>query len=492
MLFNKNTKPIHCLYINHHEQGLAMVVVLMVSAIAATTTMAVALRSYNSYVNRTRQSLSDRAKEAAEAGLNILIENLNQDHPEWLIEPYNGDGDWKIRREATGGCRTSIESNPRIEGTSNTYSNGTEGRYKLARYSFQGNHFYGGVGSFEMEGEIRSSENKLLASAKIYQDMSIIAKRCNALPGDTSNQDSFWPGVLIGSQIDRFVNARAYVKGSDPMRPARVMCTQECVDDEDDWESDFPPEPTIGDVAQPPAQDPSDIEGLEDLEGMSSDEMDDLLRRTINPKKKDPKTKTYNCRSLKIPEDIPEHAKREIDGTWHIYFKGSSETFDLQAKSSRNKKDSCSNPDNRAIKIQGGAPVRLHLDSGLYIKSKTWIDTTEVEHAADFMILGTSKQRKKILIRGETPNGEPLKTFIWTPNSEVEFWGRKERIIEGAIWADELYAVGNNLVRTFDLEVPEDMPQLIYQRLGKEFGIGRRDYVAQGVSSWRSYGRTPD
>ena len=36
------------------------------------------------------------------------------------------------------------------------------------------------------------------------------------------------------------------------------------------------------------------------------------------------------------------------------------------------------------------------------------------------------------------------------------------------------------------------MPQLIYQRLGKEFGIGQRDYVAQGVTSWRSYGRTPD
>ena len=62
-----------------------MVIVLMASAIAATTTMAVAMRSYNNYVNGTRQSLADRAKEAAESGLNILIESLNQDHPEWLI-----------------------------------------------------------------------------------------------------------------------------------------------------------------------------------------------------------------------------------------------------------------------------------------------------------------------------------------------------------------------------------------------------------------------
>ena len=92
MLFNKNTRQIQYQYINHHEHGLAIVVVLMVSAIAATTTMAVALRSYNIYVNGTKQSLADRAKEAAEAGLNILVESLNQEHPEWLIETYDGDG----------------------------------------------------------------------------------------------------------------------------------------------------------------------------------------------------------------------------------------------------------------------------------------------------------------------------------------------------------------------------------------------------------------
>ena len=102
-----------------------MVIVLMASAIAATTTIAVAIRSYNSYVNGTRQSLANRAKESAEAGLNILIESLNEDHPEWLIEPYNGDGSWSISRTATGGCRTNVSGNPTVGGMSNTYSNGT-------------------------------------------------------------------------------------------------------------------------------------------------------------------------------------------------------------------------------------------------------------------------------------------------------------------------------------------------------------------------------
>ena len=56
------------LFCDRSEQGLALIVVLIASAIAAITTMAVAVRSYNSYVNGTRQSLANRAEEAAEAG----------------------------------------------------------------------------------------------------------------------------------------------------------------------------------------------------------------------------------------------------------------------------------------------------------------------------------------------------------------------------------------------------------------------------------------
>ena len=52
-------------HLNLNEKGLALAIVLMSSAIAATATMAVAIRSYNHYVNSTRQSLADRAKDAA-------------------------------------------------------------------------------------------------------------------------------------------------------------------------------------------------------------------------------------------------------------------------------------------------------------------------------------------------------------------------------------------------------------------------------------------
>ena len=454
-----------------------MAIVLMASAIAATTTVAVVMRSYNSYVNGTRQSLANRAKEAAEAGLNILIESLNQDHPEWLIESYNGNGSWSISRAATGGCRTSVGGNPTVEGTSNTFSNGTEGRYKLAKYSFQGNTFYGGVGSFEVEGEIRSSDsrgNKLLASAKIYQDMSIIAKACNALPGDTNNQSSIWPGIFLLSEIKNFRGGKAIMKGSDPQEAAEIICKEaDCVSGI--WESDYPPEPTVGDIELPKTQEPP-----EQVKGISTKDLKKLVTK---------KFKEKGCPNFRIPEDLVESggAWQDSNGTWHVYITGTG-------SASLNGYSKCKNP-NSSIKISDSGPVRLYLDGSLKINSRTWIDTTDVNHAADFMILGTSKAKtsQKIDIRGEAPNGEALKTFVWLPKGEVKFQlGKQKRLVEGAIWADTLWRAANSQLGDFELRLPGDMPQMIYQRLGKEFGIGQRDYVAQGVTSWRSYGRTPD
>ena len=461
-------------HLNLNEKGLALAIVLMSSAIAATATMAVAIRSYNYYVNSTRQSLADRAKEAAESGLNILVESLNQDHPEWLIEPYDGNGNWSISREATGGCRSEVGNNPIVEGTSNKFSNGTEARYKLTKYSFHGNNFYGGVGSFEMEGEIRSSNDKLLASAKIYQDMSIIAKRCDALLGDTSDENSLWPGIYILDKIKNYRGAKALIKDSEPEEAATIICAEsDCVSGK--WDSNYPPEPTFGDIELPKTQEPP-----EEVNAISTSEFSKAIKKKFKNKR--------NCESFKIPEDLDDKYKwKDSNGTWHIHISGTG-TSNLKGYKS------CPEFKN-AIKIQNDGPVRLYLDGSLKTDSRVWIDTTDVKHAADFMILGTAKAKtsQKIDIRGEAPNGEALKTFVWLPKGEVKFQaGREKRLVEGAIWADSFWRGANAQIGDFELRLPKDMPQLVYQRLGKEFGIGQRDYVAQGVSSWRSYGRTTD
>ena len=457
---------------------MAMMIVLAASSIAALTTMAVVIRAYSNYINGTKLSLADRAKETAESGLNILVESLNQDHPEWLIEPYDGEVSWSIRREATGGCRTNAGNNPTIEGTINTYRNGTEGRYRLVRYSFRGNNFYGGIGSFEMEGEIRSSENKLLASAKIYQDMSIIAKACDALPGDTSNQDSIWPGIFVDNKIRRYTHVRTIVKDSEPEEPAKVLCAKEnCKAKSTAWVSDFPPwPPKQGDVEMPNAQDPP-----EGLRGIDIKEFEKIANKKLS-----------TCEPFRIPEDLPENAiRQDDDGTWHAYISGKTKKITLEGGN-----ECGSDAYSDAIKISGDNPVRLYFEGTIAIGEDTWIDTTDVKHAADFMILGSSnaKSGHKLDLIGISPNDEVMKAFVWLPRGEAKLHAVEERkrVLEGAIWSKNLWAEGNGLLGTTDIVVPEDMPQLIYQRLGREFGIGQRDYAAQGVTSWYSYGRAAD
>ena len=463
---------------NANEHGLALVIVLMVSAIAATTITAVLIRSYSSYVNGTRQSLADRAKEAAESGLNILIESLNEDHPEWLIEPYDGDGNWSISRTSTGGCRESVGSNPIVEGTSNTYSDGTEGIYRLTSYTFNGNNFYGGTGSFEMEGEIRSSNNRLMASAKIYQDMSIIAKGCDALPGDNNDQGTIWPGIFVQSQIKNYRNSVAVMENTDPREAAKIICANaNCQSGR--WNSDYPEEPTIGDIEMPTAQEPP-----EQVRGISVEDFEDEVNNVT--------TNGDSCENFTIPEDLPDNAKwQDSDGTWHVYISGTG------SASIRGTRD-CREPKN-SVRISGSDPVRLYLDGSLKIGADIWIDTTEINHAADFMILGTptsttTRRQNTLQIRGESPNREALKAFIWLPNGRVRFdiSRRNDHLVEGAIWSKSFWIDGNSLLGEFELRLPENMPQMIYQRLGREFGIGQRDYVAQGVTSWSSYARRSD
>ena len=137
-----------------------MVIVLMASLIATVSTMAIALQAHTSYLNSSRQSMAKRAREAAESGLAILVESLNQDYPEWLVSNYNGSETWNRRSSGATGCRTEISGQPSVDGISSQQANGSKGFYKLRSYKFDGTSYYGGRGRFVVEGEIRSEDNK--------------------------------------------------------------------------------------------------------------------------------------------------------------------------------------------------------------------------------------------------------------------------------------------------------------------------------------------
>ena len=129
-----------------------MVIVLMASLIATVSTMAIAMQAHTSYVNGSRQSMAKRAREAAESGLAILVESLNQDYPEWLVSDYNGEGLWSRKENGSAGCRTDITGSPTTSGISSQQINGSQGHYRLKSFEFDGTSYYGGRGRFVVEG----------------------------------------------------------------------------------------------------------------------------------------------------------------------------------------------------------------------------------------------------------------------------------------------------------------------------------------------------
>lgn len=448
------------------ESGYSLLVILLVALVATISTTALALQAYNAYTNSVRQGLARRAREAAEAGLATLIESLNRDFPEWLIYNYSGSAPWSIVSRTTS-CTPATSNTPSVSGTVSNFS-GREGRYLLRSYTFEGTSYYGGKGRFVMDGELRdSSSNRLLSAARVTQDVTVLAKACNALPGTASNSDALWPGLFMG-RIGAYDRTQVKLKPSsagESAKPALVLCQSDpCPTTSGRWNSTFPPAPTIDTTLTLPPT--ATATGLV------------ATSVSVGP-----------CTIRKLPDDTPATAKRQdSDGTWHV------------AISSITGTGSSSCPTGTRLQISR-TPLRVYLSGSLNLPQYVILDTSLVARAADFMILGT---RSRV---GSTPlqtlsfteplgsSGQPVKAFVYVPAGAVKFQLTVDRphLLEGAIWAQSYDATAsatyaNNYV---DLSVPADLPSLVFQRLGTGFGVGLRDYVAQGVSHWQSHGRQP-
>ena len=462
-------------YSKKQSGGYTLFFVLIASSIAATMAVAVSIRAYTSYTDATKKSLSINALNAAESGLSILIESLNRDYPEWLISSFdkNDDDTWIPRALVGSGCNPEIEGNPETSGVTQRLGNGATSHYELISYKFSGNEFYGGKGQFVVHGIIRSKNGKSLAEAQVIQEMQIRTKTCGTLPGDTTGNERIWPGMFMQT-ISRWGSTDVVQKGTDPLEAATVLCPSEtCANDSAKkafWMSDLPPwPPTVGDIKSPDALTPP--------EGLTGISVNDFVKAVKGSHKK--------CEDFVIPGDLSDSAFiKDSEGTTHVYIKGDN-SISIQGVPAKQ----CDG-ERKSIKITNG-PIRLYVDGSLVVGKNTWIDTSEISHAADFMILGTQKEKtQKLHIMGMWPSGEALKTFIWMPRGQVHLFLNSVKNVEGAIWADDYKCSCNNAISDkVTITVPEDMPSLVFQRLGEEFGIGRRDFFAQGITNWRTYSR---
>ena len=475
-LIAKTFSSIRWLIVNKAKEqsgGYTLFFVLIASTIAATMTVAVSIRAYTSYTNATKESLSINARNAAESGLAILIESLNRDYPEWLISSFdkNDDDTWTPSSLVGSGCNPEIEGNPETSGVTQKLSNGTTSHYELISYRFSGNEFYGGKGQFIVNGIIRSKNGKSLAEAQVIQEMQIMTKTCGTLPGDTTGNERIWPGMFMQT-ISRWGYTDVVQKGTDPLESATILCPSEtCAKDSAKkafWMSDLPPwPPTVGDIKSPDALSPP--EGLTGIDAKAFERL--------------AKSAHKRCKDFVIPDDLPDSATlKDSEGTTHIYIKG-SKNISIPGKKCKGER--------QAIKVTSG-PIRLYIDAAKFlVGNNTWIDTSEISHAADFMMLGTQTEKTQRLdIKGMWPSGETLKTFIWMPKGKVHLFLNSVKSIEGAIWGEDYECSCNKAISDkVTITVPEDMPSLVFQRLGKEFGIGRRDFFAQGITNWRTHSR---
>lgn len=461
--------------------GYTLFFVLIASSIAATMAVALSIRAYTGYTDTKKQSLSIKARDAAESGLAILVESLNRDYPEWLISSFDKEDEdrWTARSLVGSGCDPDIEGSPTVTGITKTFSNGTTSNYELESYRFDGNEFYGGKGQFVMNGIVRSKGGKVLAESQVTQEMQVMTKTCGALPGDNTGNERIWPGMFM-TTISRYGYTEVIQKGTSPPESGTVLCASEtCAGKNANasyWKTDFPPwPPTVGDVKSPDAlSPPKELKGV-DIKTFAK-KVNSVLKK--------------QCKDFIVPDDLDDISKsswlKDDEGTIHVYLKGYT-PGSIDGGTCRGKP-------KPSIKIAEG-PVRLYVDSkNLKIGKRTWIDTTSLNHAADFMILGTQKQDAQTLqIGGNSPNGETLKTFIWMPTGKIHLLlndSKDIRHIEGAIWGKDYMCTCDNAINNpTRITVPEDMPSMIFQRLGKEFGIGRRDFFAQGVTNWRSFSR---
>ena len=313
-----------------------------------------------------------------------------------------------------------------------------------------------------------------------------MTKTCGTLPGDTTGNERIWPGMFMNT-ISRYGKTDVIQKGTNPSEPGTVLCpTETCAgEDADDsyWESELPPwPPKVGDVKAP--------EALTPPEGLIGIELKEFVNAVAAAHSR--------CKDFIIPDDLSKYDSallEDDEGTTHVYIKGDG-SANLRGKKVSNGtcksgRDRIKRETNPSIKIVSG-PIRLYIDAKVFhLNRNTWIDTSDLRHPADFMILGTQKDTRQLIqVSSEWPEGQTLKTFIWMPTGDLHFFRTSVESIEGAIWGRDFKRTCNAAIcERLSITVPEDMPSLIFQRLGEEFAIGRRDFFAQGITNWRTYSR---
>ena len=197
------------------DPGLALPVVLIVGAVGFLGATTVAIITSQGLLNSVRGQQERQSREIADAGIAQTIELLNSDHPSLLINCYQNNtdecanlGTWNSPSRSyqcpkPGDSETELRDvasfpTANLEKSISTTPNGS---FKILSYVFDGNRFYGGVGTLTVEGNIYTEDgSKQLARSVLKKTFNVKPQDCPQ--GEDPDEDTSGFGGICAKQIN--------------------------------------------------------------------------------------------------------------------------------------------------------------------------------------------------------------------------------------------------------------------------------------------------
>ena len=459
------------------DDGFILPLVLIVTLILVAGLMASTTRAWLGLTGAVRQSQARSAREVAEAGLSQLIEALNRNHAHLLVVDKDN---WDDPPLFSAICANATSGVPAITG-----SIGSNGKYTLKSYNFNGSPFYGGKADIRMRGEILKRDNSTAAAAIVEQTVEIKAKSCDTSFDEPTTTSGF-PGLLaqtvdMGGNdlkgrlsgnllcmqcLDNIPN-KCSVTNSTPLEDytaADKICVvggnqNQTEVDGDVYLSpiDLPPVPTPPLSMNDLYNNPPDITSSATIIAGSNNSSD-----LLNGACRVASDGITHCVVNNI--DLSGQTKLTVDttnGPIRIYVDG--DTVDFRGKSGMQHDPSSAPSSNFGFFGRPIDPTDQLDDQTVILRGRAntnnmWAFFPD----ASLGIKGGAGDDVNCDSTGECTGGD----------------------IYGAVWGKNW---GESNGTGAQIAVPADMGQQLYNNYGTSYGIGMKDYVAIGVSKWSSF-----
>ena len=155
--------------------AISLIAVVMVSAaLLATLT-----RAWTGAASVARRDLANSARDAAEAGSESILSELNSDYPHLLVA---NNANWCGLKTSSTLCSSSSALDCGDEGDVNPLAESVDigdSSYQLEEYQFNGNSIFGGTAYLRVKGTSQNSNNSASATAVVEKKIQIIPKFCD-------------------------------------------------------------------------------------------------------------------------------------------------------------------------------------------------------------------------------------------------------------------------------------------------------------------------